>query len=365
MKTRLSKEERQALKQKVFDALLVQPIFQEFKYIKSQGGIVHKTKFGFQRVAMYFHWDSYNRERQEFAFKIMHIGYGIRFNVLKKWFEKFSFKTLKDQRDNYVLGRTARMLKPFSVYPDSYTFLYSGEDFDENLAKMVKEITEVATYFFEKYRTIENIYKDLVVPILEGKSDLPDKGAGVDWIFEYLTISRLVDIGNYEKLKQILLKHIVFLNEPPYPNPNIVQYNDKLDEIFEYLEVLELEMPPAFPSLLENNVKENEDIYNAIDDEESEQSKILNDIEYIDCSQNKNSNLQKEYDNYFSQFDEEYITNIMRECCKKFNSGINKDKITWSDFYNCMREYALDFLEYDEGLIDQIDELLITEEDDF
>lgn len=243
LKTRLSKEERIDFKQKVIDALLTQPIFEGFKYIKADEAIVKKTKFGYQKVPMYFHWESYSKEKQALAFTIMHIGYYIRFDVLHKWFEKYSFKTLKDQRGSYSIGVAAFMLgfkEP--SFPDSYDFVYSGEDFEENLAKMVKDIVEIATYFFNKYKSLEDLYEALIVPVLEGKKELPNGGA--DWIFEYLTLTKMIDNKNYNILKNMIYKERINPHEP-----NIARYYDKLDEIFEYLEALEVEMPPEFPSI--------------------------------------------------------------------------------------------------------------------
>ncbi|UFH58047.1 hypothetical protein [Sulfurovum mangrovi] len=103
--------------------------------------------------------------------------------------------------------------------------------------------------FFNKYRSLENLYAALIVPVLEGKKEFPDVGA--DWIFEYLTLTKLVDRAKYEKVKELILDRIDFLlyRRSRYPELNIKEYEDKLDEIFEYLEALELEMPPAFPPL--------------------------------------------------------------------------------------------------------------------
>lgn len=243
MKTRLSKEERKDFRQKIIDALTAEPLFKEFKYIKSYSAIVKKTKFGYQRLGMYIHWESYNREKQEFAFEIMHIGYDVRFDVLHKWFEKYGVNTLTIQRKAYSIGQTTSLMEKFQSYPRTYTFVYSGEDFDENLAKMLKDMVEVATYFFDKHSSLEGLYEELVVPCLEGKKKLPNVGA--EWVFRYLTLTKLVDNKNYDKLKALILGRTVWMDT----ELNIVKYKDKLDEIFEYLEALELEMPPEFPRL--------------------------------------------------------------------------------------------------------------------
>lgn len=241
-KTRLSKDERKALHQKIIDALVAEPLFAEFKYSKSYDGIVKKTKFGHQRVDMYIQWDGYDLQKKELAVTIMNIGYGVRFDVLHKWFEKYSTKILAYQRTADSIGRTASMLG-FKDYPRSYDFVYSGEDFEENLAEMVRDIVKVATYFFDKYRSLEDLYEALVVPVLEGKEELP--GVGADWIFQYLTLTKLVDNKNYDKLKELILGRTGWMNA----EPNIIKYKEKLNEIFEYLEALELEMPPKFPQL--------------------------------------------------------------------------------------------------------------------
>ncbi len=241
---KFTKDERVYFRQKVIDTLLAQSIFKEFKYIKSQDIIIKKTKFGYQKVAMYFNWEFYDIGKQEFTGTIMNIAYSVRFSVLHKWFEKYSVKRLSTQRGTYGIGRTASMLgfkDPYIL--DRYDIVYSGEEFNDNMEKMVKDMVEIATYFFDKYRSLEDLYEALIVPVLEGKKKLPDVGA--DWIFEYLTLTKLIDSENYERVKELIVVREKWMNH----EPNIIRYKDKLDEIFEYLEALELEMPPAFPPL--------------------------------------------------------------------------------------------------------------------
>lgn len=70
-------------------------------------------------------WDS---ETDKPALRLYPI-YGKRFDVLHKWFEPFSFKTLKDQRSNYTIGFDGKMLNA-----DNYFYFpQDGSRYDERL----------------------------------------------------------------------------------------------------------------------------------------------------------------------------------------------------------------------------------------
>lgn len=50
------------------------------------------------------------------------------------------------------------------------------------------------------------MYDRRIVPILEGKQQLPDIGA--DWAFEYLTLARIISPKDYEIVKDIIIRQI-------------------------------------------------------------------------------------------------------------------------------------------------------------
>ena len=76
------------------------------------------------------------------------------------------------------------------------------------------------------------MYDRRIVPILEGKQQLPDIGA--DWAFEYLTLTRIISPKDYEIVKAVIIKQIEWMNKRQ--EPNIVEYYPRLEEIIDSME---------------------------------------------------------------------------------------------------------------------------------
>ena len=129
--------------------------------------------------------------------------YGVRFDVLSKWFENFSVKNIQDQRDRPSIAFTGNMLSMQDKF-----------------------------YFRLDYSSLDKLYNKTILPILNGKANLPDVGA--DWIFIDLALCKLVNPTNFDKLKQIILSHVKIMYERK--EPNILDYYDQLEHIFHYLE---------------------------------------------------------------------------------------------------------------------------------
>lgn len=64
--------------------------------------------------------------------------------------------------------------------------------------------------------------------------ELPD--GGFDWAMIDLTLCKIVNPKNYNKLKEIILDRIEFLYNRE--EPNVAYYHDKIDDILRYLESL-------------------------------------------------------------------------------------------------------------------------------
>ena len=88
---------------------------------------MRKTDFGFYRIEFYLHGNSYDLTRDREASSIRPV-YGVRFDILAKWFEKFSFKSLTDQRDNSTVMAEGNMLNR----ENEFRFLDSGQDFEKD-----------------------------------------------------------------------------------------------------------------------------------------------------------------------------------------------------------------------------------------
>lgn len=162
--------------------------------------------------------------------------YGRRFEVLDRWLEKFSFKTLQDQRSNptfFFGGFSFGFQKEFELLryddPTDPNYMYSMEEFNR-LSEVVKICTGIIS---ERYATLEAAYATEIVPIFDkGKEFQLD--CGVDWVFEDLALARIVSPEDYWRLKPIFLEYIDRMMK--LPNYNMRYFYPKLDEIFAYLE---------------------------------------------------------------------------------------------------------------------------------
>lgn len=150
----------------------------------------------------------------------------VRFDLLKKWFEAYSFKTLRGQRDNPSVGFSGNMLERQDK------FIFTESTIDTEYCKLCDTIKECAEIVFSHYANLRNMYDRRIVPILEGKQQLPDIGA--DWAFEYLTLARIISPKDYEIVKDIIIRQIEWMNKRQ--EPNIVEYYPRLEEIIDSME---------------------------------------------------------------------------------------------------------------------------------
>ena len=158
--------------------------------------------------------------------------YKVRYHILSKWFEKFSFKSIKDQRRSYSYAFNGSMIANNAI--SHFIFDLDGIGFESEFNKMRQEIIECTTLFLNEYSTLPKLYEKIIEPILLGETELPDVGA--DWIFDDLTLCRIINPDNYDKLKVIIRAHIEWMYSRK--EPNIISYYNRLDEIFSYLESL-------------------------------------------------------------------------------------------------------------------------------
>ena len=194
--------------------------FSEYKFKKSENLLFLRDAESILSVGLE-HWQDYGE-------CTIYITYGRRFEVLTKWFEKYSFKTLRDQRNN-----------PDVIYDntnfgqeENICFDLNFSDYDEKMQVMLPMIKDNLASFSEKYSSLDNFYKEDVLPIITGDRELPDVGA--DWIFIYLTLGFLVDKNNYPILKSKILKHVNWMNNRG--EPNVIHYYDQIDEILSFME---------------------------------------------------------------------------------------------------------------------------------
>ncbi len=213
---------------KIIEGIQQDPYFAEFKYRKRDYSFIKRDQLGFEAIELQHH-DDYDLKRDCMA-KSVYPLYLRRFDILHRWFEKYSFRTLIDQRDSYSVIESEPLYADLNL--SYYYFKYDGEDFEKDLKHLVDDVKERSQKFFTKYKTLEDMYHHEIIPILEDKVKLRDVGA--DWVFEYLKLCKIVAPENYSQLKEILLKQVEFMYRRGEPNIEI--YYPKLEEILEDLE---------------------------------------------------------------------------------------------------------------------------------
>ena len=217
--------------ERIVDQLKNEPFLSGFTFRKSDSSFIQKFEGGYRRIQL----EHYN--------KLISISvqpqFDVRFDIAPKWFEKFSFKTLRDQRHNSTVGASSNMLGFECVYE----FDNSQKDFDKEYAALVECLKKGSKEIFSRYTSLEDVFQYDIVPILNGEKLMKSFG-GVDYLFDYLMICRIVSPENYNQYKKLFLEYAEYTkkyNGSGSPNPNMLYYCDMMDEIFAYLESLDLE----------------------------------------------------------------------------------------------------------------------------
>ncbi|MDE6768593.1 MAG: hypothetical protein K2J78_02585 [Muribaculaceae bacterium] len=210
--------------ERIVELLKQEPILQDFKYVKSKYSFIKRVD-GIRYDLCLDHQFFFNIEMS-----ISPIA-SVRYEVLHKWHEKFNFKSIRDQRDNYTVGTSTIMVG----YDHLYRFKYGGENFDEVYPKLREAIIKCMEYTFTTFSTMEDFYREKVLPILEEKESAP--WCGDDWVFEYLTVCRILHPESYKKLKNVVMDHVNGLTKAE--EPNIMEYKGKWGEILAYLESID------------------------------------------------------------------------------------------------------------------------------
>jgi hypothetical protein len=220
------------MKKGLFDTIISDlrsdDFFSDSKFVRAYNTLILRNRDGFVAVDLQ-HWrdfEDYDDESETESCAIRPV-YGRHFDILNKWFEKFSFKELNDQRYGFDIMRYNISEEEQIVYI-KYDFSNYEEKFQKLSSILKSNITEIS----ESYATLNDFYNKIVVPKITGDEDLPDIGA--DWIFEYLTSGYLLDRENYPALKAKILERVEWMHG--WNEPNVEHYYDRMDEIISYME---------------------------------------------------------------------------------------------------------------------------------
>lgn len=208
---------------RVVDDLLRESFFSGFKFRK-RGSLIYKKEEN-RVILIEFQPRSY------FISIVLSPVYCVHFDVLTKWFEKFSCIPVKTLRESASYGISGYNIDTKHVWFD-FPLDIDEATYQEVYSEFRDSVIRCASSIFDKYKTLKDYFDALILPIIEGKTKLSLSGS--IWIFKYLTACWIVAPDKYPIFKGMMLDHIKLMlsnNEP-----NIIKYKDRLDEIFDTLE---------------------------------------------------------------------------------------------------------------------------------
>lgn len=204
--------------QRVVERLNTEPFLNDFKFRKRDSSFIQRER-GLQRSIELEHW---NKD----GLLVIYPVYMVRFDVLLKWFEPYSFKSLQDQRDNPSVAFSGKMLEQQDKFTITETI------FEHGCSLLRDTLWKCSNTVFSSYTSLRDMFDHEISPILTGKRALPDVGA--DWVFMYLTLTRIVSPENYSAVKGLVLSQVNKMAERN--EPNVIEYFPRLDEIINAME---------------------------------------------------------------------------------------------------------------------------------
>lgn len=223
----------------MLERLKSEDLFSDFKLRKSSCSLIQRTKWGYRRIDL-VHYNGFDLERNDLALEVKPL-YWVHFECLHKWFEKFSFRSLSDQRNTGSVCFSENMLGK-SKHFHGFLFLESRQDYEQDYEIMKNDILKHASDVFSSFQTINDLYDYEVDSVLKGKKEFPTSGA--EWIFENLLMTRIVNPEQYDYVKKLILEHADKLRYREHPEPNVTIYYDRIPEIISYLESMPLNKVP-------------------------------------------------------------------------------------------------------------------------
>lgn len=224
----------------IVSKLSIDPYFQNFKFRKKDSVFMkNDKKLGISKRISLDHWG-------DPICKCLTIrpAYRIRFDILHKWFEMFSFRPLKVQREDRSVGFSTSMIFDEEIdgfrYGDTDTYLFllydNSAGFEERFEIFKRDIKYCSEYVFENFGNLKKMYFHCIIPILEGGLETMSD-IGVSDLFIYLTLCKIVNPSVYGEFKELALKRTREMIDKG--EPNYVEYESKLDDIFNCLESID------------------------------------------------------------------------------------------------------------------------------
>lgn len=120
--------------------------FSKYKFRKRDASFLLKTKGG-KYIIELDHWMD-----ETTSSLVIYPIYGIRFDILHKWFEKFSIKSLQDQRDRASISFSGDMLS----LQDKFYFSLDGEKYTTDFDYFQTNIQKCAEYVLKNILLLIN-----------------------------------------------------------------------------------------------------------------------------------------------------------------------------------------------------------------
>ncbi len=217
---------RQQLIERLIERMKKDPYFDDFVYLKSQYTFRRKFSWGWQKIYI----DSCN------GFSAWEISatYLVRFNILHEWFEPFDYRDKPIQRTFH-----SKITEGSDFGHENYfLFWWDYSNYKKESKILIDNIITDSKKTFERYKSIEDIYIEEVLPVFNGQKDNP-LTFYANRFFEWLAATKLVAPEKYQELKEILLVPMQYLIERD--NPSMSNYAPHLDDIFKALDNLKPE----------------------------------------------------------------------------------------------------------------------------
>ncbi|MCH5347012.1 MAG: hypothetical protein J1E63_07870 [Muribaculaceae bacterium] len=219
--------------------------FKKFKFHKGRSVLSRKDAGREEIIKLEHHSDIY----PVYQIQIYPV-YGVKFNILHKWFNKFEVRQSRWCRWDesvYYKSDSSNVDVNFGNY---FTFNENKTGYETEYLRFRNELFSCSNFFFPRFKTLEDLYKFRVIPMLEDTKQpgfqeyyfQPEAYCNsrfritgtTEWVFETLALCLIVAPENYSRLKEILLEHIELMQK--CHEPNMERYYHRLDEIFDYLE---------------------------------------------------------------------------------------------------------------------------------
>lgn len=139
----------------VISRLETESFLSGFKFRKRDSTFIWQNH-GLRRFIELDHWNKN-------GLLIINPIYMVRFDILLKWFEPYSFKSLQDQRDNPSVGFSGKMLER----QDNFTI--SEADFDRHYFKLRDTLAECSEMVFSSYNSLQDMFYHEIIPLLKEK----------------------------------------------------------------------------------------------------------------------------------------------------------------------------------------------------